>query len=246
MLVKQIGNLFELMELFAQAKKPLSVADIVEAFSWPRSSAFNIVSTMVEYGYLYQPQPRGGYYPTSKWMELALDVSRFQHLPESVHELLIELMKETGETMMLAAPEGTSITLLDVIETPADIRYIVNVGQRLPIHVTAAGRAILAQYSDAERAATLNRIKYRAYEKATFMTPESVEMDIRKSAQNGWYINPGIYQSGVAGIAVPFPYREQRYAIVLGGPISRIEGRTDSLGKLLRESVERFLRNLKN
>lgn len=148
--------------------------------------------------------------------------------------------------MMLAAPEGTSVTLLDVIETPADIRYIVNVGQRLPIHVTAAGRAILSQYSDAERAATLNRIKYRAYEKAAFMTPESVEKDIRKSAKNGWYTNPGIYQSGVAGIAVPFPFLEKPYAVVLGGPISRMEGRTDALGKLLRGTVEKFLRNRKN
>ncbi len=244
MLVKQIGNLFDLMALFARTKKPLSVADIVEAFSWPRSSAFNIVSTMVEYGYLYQPEPRGGYYPTSKWLELALDLSRFQPLPESVHELLIDLMKRTGETVMLAAPEGTSVTLLDVVETPADIRYIVNVGQRLPIHVTAAGRAILAQYSAAERAATLNRIKYRSYEKEAFMTPESVEADIQESAAKGWYVNPGVYQSGVAGVAVPFPFGDRRYAIVLGGPVSRIEGRSEELGKLLRKAVRQFLRDL--
>ncbi len=241
MLVKQIGNLFELMELFTRARKPLSVRDIVQAFGWPRSSVFNIVSTMVEYGYLYQPEPRGGYYPTSKWMELALDVAQHEPLPASVHKLLVELMQETGETMMLAVPEGTSVTLADVVETPADIRYNVNVGQRLPIHVTAAGRAILAQYPARERAALLKRINFQRYEKAAFMSAAAVEKDIEQSAEQGWFVNPGVYQAGVAGIAVPFPFHHRRNAIVLGGPLSRIEGRTAALGTLLRRSVDKFL-----
>jgi DNA-binding IclR family transcriptional regulator len=46
--VKQISNLFSLMDLFARTKKPLSVRDIVDEFSWPRSSAFNIISTLVD------------------------------------------------------------------------------------------------------------------------------------------------------------------------------------------------------
>lgn len=243
MLVKQISNLFSLMDFFVRAKRPLSVRDIVEEFDWPRSSAFNIVSTMVDCGYLYQPVPRGGYYPTTKWMELARDLSESQPLPESVHKLLEKLAKQTGETLFLAAPEGSSTVFLDVVESTADIRFIANVGQRLPIHVTAAGRAILSQYAPVERAATLKRIKYQRYEKDTFMSPESVEENIAASAGKGWYVNLAIYAPGVAGVAVPFPFRGRRDAIALGGPASRIEKNIDALGKLLRDEVERFLRD---
>ena len=242
MLVKQISNLFDLMEFFVRVKKPLSAGDIVAEFSWPRSSVFNIISTMVERGYLYQPVPRGGYCPTSRWMDLARELSDSQPMPESVHKLLVELMNQTGETMILAAPEGSSVVFLDVVETPADIRYTVNVGQRLPIHVTAAGRAILSQYSQSERAAVLKRIKFQKYEKSAFMTPESVERDLQKSMKDGWYANMAFYQPNVAGIAVPFPFRHRRNAIVLGAPDSRIEKRIAALGKLLRESVRKFLK----
>ncbi len=241
MLVKQIANLFDLMEFFVRARKPLSVREIVEEFGWPRSSAFNIISTMVERGYLYQPVPRGGYYPTSRWMDLARDFSEAQPLPESVHRLLVELMQQTGETIILAAPEGTSVVFLDVVESSADIRYTVNVGQRLPIHVTAAGRAILAQYTPTERSALLQRVKYQKYEKSAFMTPEAVERDIEKSEKEGWYVNLAVYQPSVAGIAVPFPFRNRRNAIVLGAPDSRVEKRAAALGKLLRDAVDRFL-----
>jgi DNA-binding IclR family transcriptional regulator len=241
--VKQISNLFDLMALFVKAKKPLTVRDIVEEFSWPRSSVFNMVSTMVKEDYLYQPAARGGYYPTSKWMDLARALSDAKQLPESAHGLLEELMHRTGESMFLAGPEGTSVVFLDLVETSADIRYIASVGQRLPIHVTAAGRAILAQYSPAERAAILKRIKYQDYVDGAFMTPAAVEQDIQSSLKHGWYYNRAHYQAGVAGIAVPFPFCNRRNAIVLGGPVSRIEARAAELGVLLRDSVRRFLQD---
>lgn len=241
MRVKQIANLFSLMDFFVRARKPLSVRDIVDEFSWPRSSVFNMVSTLVGEGYLYQPVARGGYCPTTRWMDLARGLADSQPLPESVHELLADLSSQTGETLFLGAPDGTSVVFLDVVESSADIRFIANVGQRLPIHVTAAGRAILAQYSPAERASTLRRIRYQPYEKASFMTPEEVERDIREGTEKGWYVNMGVYAPGVAGIAVPFPFRNRRDAIALGAPVSRVEDRVAYLGGLLREAVGRFL-----
>lgn len=245
MLVKQISNLFALMELFVRERKPLSVREIVEAMGWPRSSAFNIVETMMEHGYLYQPVPRGGYYPTTKWMELARELSESQPLPESVHQLLVELMNQTGETLSLAAAEGANVVLLDVVEPPAVIRYTANVGQRMPIHLTAAGRAILSLYAPTERAATLERIAYERYDTRQFLTPDSVEREIQRSAQLGWFVNFGVYAEGLAGIGVPFPFRNRRNAIVIGAPVSRVEKRTDEIGKLLREAVERFLKENK-
>lgn len=241
MQVKQISNLFRLMELFARSDRALSVREIVAEFGWPRSSAFNVVSTLVHEGYLYQPVARGGYYPTAKWMELARELSDSQPLPPSLHELLLGLGAETGETLFLAAPEGTSVVFLDVVESSADIRFIASIGQRLPIHVTAAGRAILAQYSPEERAALLQRIRYQAFEKDTLISPAAVEEEIQAGLERGWHLNLGIYAPGVAGVAVPLPLGNRRYAIAIGAPVSRVEGREADIGELLRVRVDRYL-----
>ncbi len=239
--VRQLGNLFSLMDLFVRERRPLSVREIVDEFGWPRSSVFNMVTTLVDEGYLYQPVARGGYYPTSRWMDFARAVGESQPLPASVHELLESVSRETGETACLAAAEGTSVVFLDVVESSADIRFIANVGQRLPIHVASAGRAILAQYSPAELRAVLGRIKYQRYAGEAFLCADDVEADLHAQARQGWYLNLEMFAPGVAGIAVPFPLGDRRCALALGGPVSRIEPRIDTLGKRLRNTVANFL-----
>ncbi len=72
------------------------------------------------------------------------------------------------------------------------------------------------------------------------MVSTIVGQDIENSVKDGWYSNLALYQPGVAGVAVPFPFCNRRNAIVLGGPVSRIEQRIDLLGKLLRNSVSRY------
>lgn len=243
MQVKQVVNLFELLELFIRARQPLSVREIVDELGWPRSSTFNMVSTLMELGYLYQPVTRGGYYPTSRWMDVARQLSEAQPLPESVHELLVDLMKRTGETLVLAAPDGAEAVFLDVVESPEVIRYTASVGQRVPIQVTSVGRAILAQYAPSERAALLKRISYQPYESGAYLTPEAVEEDIRRHQSKGWFLNRAHFVAGLAGVAVPFPFRNRRNAIVLGAPLARVEQRMDELGKMLRDSVQAFLQD---
>ncbi len=238
--VRQIANLFRLMDLFAQRRRPLSVREIVDELGWPRSSTFNTVQTLVDEGYLYQPAPRGGYFPTTRWMDLAQVFAESQPLPEAVHHLLEALADETGETVCLAAPEGASVVFIDVVESSADIRFIATIGQRLPIHVASAGKAILAQYAPSERNAVLARIDYQHYALESFQSPQEVEADLEAQAAQGWYANLGMFAPGVAGIAVPFAFNGRRNSIAIGGPISRIEDQAAALGDLLKRRVDEF------
>jgi DNA-binding IclR family transcriptional regulator len=172
-------------------------------------------------------------------MELARDISESQPLQRRCR-VVGESWHETGESLFSTLRRGSK----RVFWIWSNRRRIFALSLRSASacrSITAAGKAILAQYSPSERAATLSRINYQSYEQDAFMTADAVESDIQKSGNDGWYVNLARYQPGVAGIAVPFAFRGRRNAIALGGPISRIENRIDAIGRLLRESVERFL-----
>ncbi|HVK81017.1 MAG TPA: helix-turn-helix domain-containing protein, partial [Verrucomicrobiae bacterium] len=63
MLVRQAANVLDLLDYFARRLKPATLAEIADEVGWPRSSTFNLVTTLADKGFLYEPRAREGYYP---------------------------------------------------------------------------------------------------------------------------------------------------------------------------------------
>src|SRR5215467_14375968 len=64
MIVRQAANVLDLLEFFVRRKEPATLSEIADSLGWPRSSTFNLIQTLVDRGYLYEPRPRSGYYPS--------------------------------------------------------------------------------------------------------------------------------------------------------------------------------------
>ena len=88
MIVRQAANVLEIMEFFAQTRKPATLAEIADHFGWPRSSTFNLLATLSEKGYLYEPRPRAGFYPTPRLLTMAQMISEVEPLPPWTHTLV--------------------------------------------------------------------------------------------------------------------------------------------------------------
>jgi DNA-binding IclR family transcriptional regulator len=242
MTVKQAANVLDLIEFFARSKRPATLSQIAEAFGWPRSSTFNIIATLVERGFLYEPKARAGYYPTPRWLSLAQDIAEAEPLPASLHALLGHLAAETGETVHVAAQAGLSVVFLDVVESEAAVRYFARIGNRLPIQATATGRAILAQYAPPARRALLEKVQFERYQPATPMTVEQVEAEIDRGIDQGWFESATEFTPDVQGIAVSLPLADRRLALAVAGPVFRFGPRIGEVGALARDAVGRYLR----
>jgi IclR family transcriptional regulator, acetate operon repressor len=241
MIVKQAANVLDILEFFARIKRPATLTEIAQEFGWPRSSTFNMVGTLVERGFLYEPRPRTGYYPTPRWLTLSRQISEAEPLPPSLHLLLLDVAKETGETVHVAAPAGDRVVFLDVVESNSVIRYFAEVGKRLPIHATATGRAILAQYSDAERRSLLAKIRYERYQPTSPTSAAAVDAEIARGLAQGWFQGATEFTPDVLGLAVMLPLAGRPLSLAVAGPTFRIEPRMADLGPMLRDAVKTYL-----
>lgn len=240
MIVRQAANVLEILEYFARTKKPATLGDLSEHFGWPRSSTFNLLTTLTEKGYLYEPRPRAGYYPTLRWLAMARTIAEVEPLPAWTHMLISSLSAETGETAAIAAPSGTVAVFIDVVESNAAIRYFAQIGHRVPIHATSSGRALLLQYSPEERDALYRKIEFRQYGSGTPISIEAVEAELRASTERGYCQNFDGYSRDLAGFAVPLPIGNRRLSVVVAGPEFRLRAKTVQIADLLKASVERF------
>jgi len=240
MLVKQAANVLDLMEYFARRRRPATLAEIADDLGWPRSSTFNLVGTIAEKGWLYEPRARGGYYPTPRWLTLARTVADAEPLPEAAHALVNDIADRTGETTAIGALAGTFVVFLHVVESTQSVRYFAQVGDRVPVYASSVGRAILAQLSPEERRAIYRKIKFETFSATTPMSAEVIEEELRTAAERGYHQSSSEYIPDLAGVSLPLPLGPRRLSIVVAGPTSRCLERRPLTAGIMKDVLEHY------
>lgn len=244
MLVRQAANVIELLEYFARRKRPATLAEISDDLGWPRSSTFNLVGTIVEKGWLYETRARGGYYPSPRWLTLARTVADAAPLPEAAYALVAEIAEETGETTAIAALAGTFAIFLHVEESGHSVRYFAQVGDRVPVHASSVGRAILAQHSPEERRSIYRKIKFEQFSDTTPMSADAIEAELKLAAERGYHQSSSEYIADLAGVALAVPLASRQLSVVVAGPTSRCLERRPATAALMQHALKRFAADL--
>lgn len=239
--VRQIINVLELMEFFAERGRPATLAEIAKHFGWPRSSTFNLIGTLLNRGYLYEPRAREGYYPSPIWLPLIKKIDSSAPVPHELESLVEALRNRTGETAVVGAISGMHVLFIAAMESTQAIRYTANMGKIVPIHATATGRALLSLLSDQERAAILRRAVFERYTSTTLMSAESVEDEIENSKQRGYFEGVGEFTQDLGGIALPLVVTRRHLAVLVGGPVTRVHPRKGEIVQIMREEIQRHL-----
>ena len=242
--VKQAANVLDLIEFFAQHRKPAALAEIARHFDWPRSSTFNLLGTLAGRGYLYEPRSRGGYYPSPLWSSLLQQIEAAEPIPEPFRNLLHALVERTQETAVLAATSGSHAVFVEAVESPHAIRYTARPGKLIPLHVTATGRALLSMLAPGDRAAVLRRATFERYTPTTLMSVAAVEKEIQRSIERGWFEGAAEFTHDLGGVALPLPVPHRQFAVLVAGPMFRVKARSKELAKIIASETEKHLGDL--
>ena len=241
MAVKQINNLLALLEFFAKRQSPATLADVTTHFDWPRSSAFNILTTLVETGYLFEPRARGGFYPSPRWSQVIGAISEAEPLPELLSRILQSLARSTGETVWVSAPSGLFAVFLEVIESKAPVRYAAEPGKRVPIHVTASGQALLAQMPPRDVEVLLNRAQFGCWGANAPRMIDEVYSEMARAGSRGWFRSASNYSPDLGGVALPIALNDRTFSITVAGPLFRVADKADEHAAQLRAAIEEEL-----
>lgn len=142
-ILNSVLRTFDVLELLAR-RGELGVTRIAGEVGLDKSSVYRILATLKSIGYVYQNPVTQGYANTSRFASLCPPAPDAGKLRERVHPFLSRLAEETGETASLGILEGREILYIDTVQFSAMIRVNLPIGQKLPAHCSALGKAILA------------------------------------------------------------------------------------------------------
>lgn len=139
-----------LLTFLASRRAPVAAARIAEELDLPRSRTYDLLATLVEHGYVLHLDQERLYGLGPSAHELSGAYARQEPLARIGRRVVEAMVDEVGESGHLAVLHGRDV--LYVVEERARNRpsLVTDVGVRIPAHLTASGRAILAALPPAQ------------------------------------------------------------------------------------------------
>ncbi|KAA9131196.1 IclR family transcriptional regulator [Microbacterium caowuchunii] len=133
-----------ILQYLAAQRGPVSAAAVAAALALPRSTVYRLLGVLEGTGFaLHFPEERR-YGIGLAAFELSSGFSRQQPLTRLGGPLLAQLVDRLGESAHLAVLHGRDVIYLIEERAPRRPSLVTDVGVRLPSHLTASGRALLA------------------------------------------------------------------------------------------------------
>jgi DNA-binding IclR family transcriptional regulator len=242
--VKGAMRTLDLFEAFGREGRALSLSQLAKLLDVPVSSCHQLVGTLEARGYLYSVGRRKEIYPSGKLLGVARALVAHDTWLRSAGPYLQKLRDITRETVILGKRQGHRVIYLAIEESNEPVRFTAQVGDRKPLHVSAIGRALLAELDGLALRDTLNVLADRYAKSVPDFNQKEFAAELVLMRKRGWYSQRGGSEVDVMAISTSFAVADDMFAISVAGPCVRIARSESSLvSKLLgiRDAIQTML-----
>ncbi|HYI51573.1 MAG TPA: IclR family transcriptional regulator [Microbacterium sp.] len=133
-----------ILSFLARQRGPVAARTIATQLGVPRSSVYHLLTTLEGHGFVVHLRAERRWGLGTAAFELAGGYARQQPLARLGRPLVAALADRTGESAHLAVMTGRDVLYIVEERAPRRPALVTDVGVRLPAHLTATGRAMLA------------------------------------------------------------------------------------------------------
>jgi DNA-binding IclR family transcriptional regulator len=221
--VDAAAKALELLSVFSFREPRLSLADLAKRTGIPRATAFRLLSTLEQSGFL--AKEHGAYQLGIKCFVLGNIVAGGLDLRETAHPHLVALRDATRETTQIAILDHWQVVYLERMLSPLPAAFMRSrSGAILPAYCTGLGKTLLAYRPEAEVAAWAPTQKFTALTPNTITTAKRLLRELAVIREQGYGVDDEEREKGVCCIAAPVRNHtgEVVAAISVAGPIQRM------------------------
>ncbi|HJR39740.1 MAG TPA: IclR family transcriptional regulator [Nocardioidaceae bacterium] len=132
------------LRFLATQPDPVTLDRLARAVGLPRSTAYHLLAAMIEEGFVVHLAEEHRYGLGVAAFEVGSGYSRQEPLQRIARRYLAGLVDTVGQSAHLAVLHGRDVLYVLEERAPGRPPLVTDVGVRLPAHLTASGRAILA------------------------------------------------------------------------------------------------------
>ena len=142
--VKSAERTLEVLSFLSSAPSPVPATVIARSVGAPKSSTYHLLNVMLDRGFVTHFRDDGRWGIGAKARELGLGLRKDDSLQRMARPLMRRLAVLARTPVVLTVLHGADALVIERVAPRGDVfRGSPSVGERLPVHLSAFGRALL-------------------------------------------------------------------------------------------------------
>lgn len=203
-MVPALSRGLDILELFLDERRELGAPDVVARLGLPRTTAYELIQTLVARGYLEPVSGSRGIYRLGLLtFELGSAYGEGIDLIREARKAVVQITELTSETSHAAVLLDTEVFYIARAESVHAVRTVSAIGRRLPAHATAVGKALLGTLGEDEVRARYSGDDLPGLTKNTATSLSALEPELRRVRASGFAWDLCESNEDVCCVAVP-------------------------------------------
>lgn len=191
------------LRFLAGQPDPVALDRIMRACELPRSTTYHLLNAMIDEGFVVHLADEHRYGLGLAAFELGSGYARQEPLQRIARRPLAELVDRVAQSAHLAILHGREVLYVLEERAPGRPPLVTDVGVRLPAHLTASGRAVLAELPAAQvRALYSSAADFVDRHGRGPRTLSALRTVLSETRQRGYAVEDGEVTPGLASVAV--------------------------------------------
>jgi DNA-binding IclR family transcriptional regulator len=223
-----LRNAMAVLGLFAERRREIGVSEAAELLDRPKSTVSRWLAALDDAGFVDRADGAGRYRLGMRLIGLGELARRSTSLQRLARPRLEALAQATGETSNLVIlTDGVALNV-ELVESPRPIKHVGWLGRRLPLHATAAGKALLA-WRDPAVVRQHARPPFERFTPATITRAPALGEELARVRRRGYATAWGELEPDLLGLAAPVRDHtgEVIGALTISAPLSRVPRRAE-------------------
>jgi IclR family transcriptional regulator, acetate operon repressor len=201
-MINSLLKAIDILNVFSPSEPSLSLAEIAARLELPKSTAHNLLQTMLTRGLIEKTD--GDHYALgTAIISLTQAVRVNVELRDRAAPFLRELSDACRESVLLAILDGNYLLYVYAIESPRRLLARTAVGDRVPLHCTAIGKAILAYLPLEETGMIIQAVGLPPSTDSTITDMPTLMAELEATRQRGYSLDRQEHEAATFCAAAP-------------------------------------------
>ncbi|UCG94598.1 MAG: IclR family transcriptional regulator [Candidatus Aerophobus sp.] len=245
--MKSVKKAIEVLEVLAKTENGIGITQLSRELNLPKSTIHQILSTLKSVRFAEQNPEDKKYHLGLRIFELGNIVQSQLQLRKIAYSYLYNLSRKINETTYLVVLEGSRIVYIDCVESTARLRAHPLFGDRVPLHCTGVGKAIMAFLPEEKVNEIIHEDGLERFTENTITDSQVLKRELKEIRKRGYAIDNMEHEQGIRCVGAPIRnHRKEVFAAIsVSGPSQRFDPpRIPAMAKLVIQTAEDISRKM--